>query len=458
VEQYAPENLPENRPGHLGRPSHTELPTGLGTGSKNLSENRPSRTELPTGFRTGSKACAGRAGRTQWPWTCLVVAVLAAVAIGAAAWSSSSHEAGTSPAPRPAHSLRPAPPTLAELSADEPQPRVLVEENEHDFGFVQPWEDCHHTFVLRNVGDAPSTLKVDSTTCVCTVGGLSSSVLYPGGKVRAAVTVKPKINEEVFCQSATIRTQDPENERITLRVSGAVRKMIEAAPPHLEFTNLRPGQSASDEVVVFSQVWDGFRIARVTPSRPEVTCRVELAPEATLSKLGARCGHRLIITIPGSLPAASFAERIQLAIEPEEGMYKPQELVVEVRGRIAVSVSLDGPRLNVLNVLQLGQLRTGQGARAHVTMKVRDEPRDVQIKEIRSKPDFLRVRVSPYVAAKPQLGLYRIDVEVPSDAPPANFTGDHPGEIEIQTDHPHIPTVRLKVQFAVASRAEDDLR
>jgi hypothetical protein len=57
--------------------------------------------------------------------------------------------------------------------------------------------------------------------------------------------------------------------------------------------------------------------------------------------------------------------------------------------------------------------------------------------------------VSPLSPGAAKLGNYRIEVEVPADAPEGNFMGIQSGHVEIETDHPKVPVLSLKVEFAV---------
>lgn len=390
-----------------------------------------------------------------WPWPIWAAAGLIVLVVGvilAEAFSVSRTERAEATVPKkPARiAHRPVP-----QSSDAPHAQIIVEEDRHDFGFVDPWEDCHHAFVIRNVGEAPSTLQVASTTCVCTVGGLSSSTVYPGGKIRALVTVKPKVNEKFFSQSANVRTQDPDHEVVTLHVTGVVRKSIESSPPQLTLDDVHVGEHPVGEVLVFSQTWKGFEITKITPSRPGITCEVHPADAAALAALDARCGQRLTVTLPESPSACPISDRLVLSIQPDETIYRPQEYVIEIEGGVVGGISFDGPDLEFGKVIRLGQLRAGEGKRSTLTMKIREARRELQVKAIHTTPEFLAVKVVPYSADNPHLGLYRIEIEVPCNAPATNCMNTNPGKIRIETDHPDLPSVEFKVLFAVAGETED---
>ncbi len=53
-----PKNLSQNHPRHVGRPDKTELPTGSGTGSKNLGASPPNRSVQPAEVESASRTSA----------------------------------------------------------------------------------------------------------------------------------------------------------------------------------------------------------------------------------------------------------------------------------------------------------------------------------------------------------------------------------------------------------------
>ena len=88
-------------------------------------------------------------------------------------------------------------------------------------------------------------------------------------------------------------------------------------------------------------------------------------------------------------------------------------------------------------------------------MKVRDENRQLTVRHIEADPEFLRVKVTAYKSESPQLGLYRMEIEVPPDAPSCARMGERMGEIRLQTDHPRLPNLQLKVELAVLSGEQE---
>lgn len=330
-------------------------------------------------------------------------------------------------------------------------PRAVVEETIHGFGILDPAEKCEHVFLVRNEGEAPLQLSRGSTSCKCTMSDLPNVAIPPG--TGAAVRIASKIAQTSgsFSHSATIFTNDPNNSSITLSIEGTIRRYVAADPPRIVLSGMRREQSKSVVVVVYSQVWENFDLEDIMTTFDGLTWRVAPAGADALEKLDARSGYRLDMSVPPGLPGGEFWETLQMSAVPRDEPAYSRTLTVDVTGKVLSRISIDHPKIDGQEVLQLGMLRGGEGVRERLIMKVRDDHRELVIRNVDTTPDFLHVHVAPHSAAAEELGLYTIEVEVPRDAPMSNFLSDK-GEIRVETDHPVVPTLTLEVAFAVLGR------
>jgi hypothetical protein len=138
-----------------------------------------------------------------------------------------------------------------------------------------------------------------------------------------------------------------------------------------------------------------------------------------------------------------------MSVTPCGGAVPPRTFAVDVVGTVLSRISIHGAKIDSQKVLRFGMLRKGEGARERLIMKVRDDHRQLAIRQVETRPDFLQVHVAPYSREAEQLGLYTIDVEVPGNAPMGNFLVEK-GAVRIQTDHPAVPVLELEVAFAVS--------
>ena len=71
--------------------------------------------------------------------------------------------------------------------AEAPGPKAVADATVHDFGRLNPLTTHQHSFVIRNVGDAPLELTEGPTTCKCTLAKLAQHTVLPGDKVAVSV-------------------------------------------------------------------------------------------------------------------------------------------------------------------------------------------------------------------------------------------------------------------------------
>jgi hypothetical protein len=204
-------------------------------------------------------------------------------------------------------------------------------------------------------------------------------------------------------------------------------------------------------VTVYSQVWDEFTIDEITSSTEELRWYVEPADAESLAELDARSGYRVEVTVPPLVLGGHFREQLSLSGRPDDQSGSPKTLELDVTASVLSRISVFGPKIDGGKVLRLGTLRNGEGAKERLIMKVRDDHRRLEIRRVETEPGFLRVRVAPLGQGTEEAGLYRIDVEVPPDAPASNFLSNK-GVIRVLTDHPALPTLTLEVAFAVVGR------
>lgn len=327
-------------------------------------------------------------------------------------------------------------------------PKIATAETEFDFGFLDVAGRCEHDFVVKNEGNAPLQLVSGMTTCKCTMSDLPKDPIMPGKRANICVSSKLKSKPGFFKHSASILTNDPNNETIQLTIKGTIRTHLGTDPAQIIFADLEPNKSQSASVVVYSQVWRQFSLDNIVPSSKLITWKIEPASKETLNALQARAGYQLHVTVSSGIPRGNFWESLKMVGRPADKNIKPKSLTIPITGKVPNRLSVFGRKLSARKVLVIGTLSIGQGARELLTMKIRDDHRVLNVKRIETVPDFLNVKVTPYSESTAAMGLYKIDVEVPKNAPASDYMSTE-GKIRIITDHPHVPVITLDVEFAV---------
>jgi hypothetical protein len=330
-----------------------------------------------------------------------------------------------------------------------PTPKAVVAETDCDLGLIDLQGQCEHTFVVRNEGQAPLELRRGPTTCKCTMSDLPRRPIPPGSQAGIRLASKLANIEGSFSHGATVFTNDLSNNSIKLQIHGAVRRYLAAYPASITLPNVRSAESRCCRVTLYSQVWQGFEITGIDSSLRGLQCHAVPAPADVLERFSGSSGHCLEVSVPPDMPGGPFWEWLQVTVRPDGQSASTRQLKLDLTGQVATRFSLFGATVCPGKVIRLGAIRAGEGRQERVTLKVRDEHREVVVEHVQTEPEFLRARMVPCSPETTKLGLYRIEVEIPPDAPACNFMGERKAVIRIQTDHPHLRELKLSVEFAV---------
>src|SRR3990170_2534374 len=144
------------------------------------------------------------------------------------------------------------------LPTDASSPRVQVDVPDFNFGTMQQGRRRSHTFVFKNVGAAPLTLRVGKPTCKCTVGSVTEGPIPAGGSGTVTLEWTALTGSGPFRQSAPVYTNDPLNSTIELVIHGEVTEAEGIEPRELAFDAVPVGESKSASVFVMAMLQDNL--------------------------------------------------------------------------------------------------------------------------------------------------------------------------------------------------------
>ena len=328
-------------------------------------------------------------------------------------------------------------------------PRAAVPISDYDFGLMDPMTSGTYDFEIKNVGDAPLHLKLGPTSCKCTITGLSADKLPPGqtGKIRLEWHTDRKVTK--FEQTAVLYTNDPTQRHIALGVSGKVRKLIGFNQEQLVVDRVEPDKPVTKELLLYSQLWNDFRVIEFGSSLKDVTYSVEPAGSAVAEDLDALSVQRIKITIPGTLPQGEFTDTLRFRVQPPTENAKPVDVPIPLHGRVIRRLSVYGQWIRDDGAIEMGTVPRGVGKKVRLVVKVRDPQVDLQLRELQITPAFLKASLKPREEEESS-GMYDLTVELPADVPPCTYVGNPCGELALDFDHPRIDDLILEVRFAVA--------
>lgn len=352
-------------------------------------------------------------------------------------------------------------------------PRAVVEQKVFDFGVMDPMEVGSHLFVVRNEGQAPLILNKGPTTCKCTLSETSREPIPPGGEGIIRLQWNAGSKHRQFLQTADVYTNDPDQKRLRLQVTGLVRMNLGAEPWELVYADVPPNETRSAETVVYSQLYDSLAIVAGESSLPGVSWRAVAADNETLQKLSARSAVKLVVDLPADLPSGHFSETLRLKVQTsggdsaaaagadrssgefpasiaaEEAPSTEQTVELSLAGNVLRRMAIYGEGIDGDGVVDLGIIPQGRSRKLRLLVKIYDDQPLVEFEPAEVTPSFLKVQVSPLHGRGDARGLYQLSIESPADAPPCYYLALKCGSIRLKPNHPRIGETTLQVNLAV---------
>lgn len=325
---------------------------------------------------------------------------------------------------------------------------AVFDETDFNFGEMDPYTFGQHSFRVTNRGSVPLVLELGESTCNCTVSSVPDDPILPGKSAEVLLRWQTSKNNQYFLEESTIRTNDPNQSVVALRIRGHVRVHFGASPPQFDFHKVAPGKRASVTSLLSSQVWPSFEIEDVRSSMPGIQWEVSEPRIELLEDIKAKSGKHLTVTIPDYLQQGAFSHWLRVMIQPEGGK-EATEYELPLVGKVVRPVSVYGKCIDSTGTIRLGVISSHVGCKRRFLVKVRDKQTSLLVRETKTVPGSLVVQLHAQDVAA---GLYVLEIEVPKHSKPCDYISKSDGLIRLDFEHPRIDALELKMEFAVADR------
>ncbi len=164
--------------------------------------------------------------------------------------------------------------------------------------------------------------------------------------------------------------------------------------------------------------------------------------------------------MPEQLPVGYFTIPVRIAAQQSSNDESATErncgeTEVTLLGKALRPLSVYGPDVDAEGIVHMGRLLQGLGKKTALLLKLRDAQTELVVQSIETHPAFLQVELEPLrVGEGRDVGLYRLHVTLPPDAPTFRLPPDQLGMIRIQFDHPRVEQLELPVDLIVVPRAD----
>jgi hypothetical protein len=334
-----------------------------------------------------------------------------------------------------------------EFGEQGPFPRVQLDETEYKFGQMPVGDIGKHTFLIKNVGEAPLKLARGSSTCKCTVGTLGQDEVAPGDSAEVEMEWHPPGQSMEFTQSATVWTNDPQQREIKLTILGQVVPHVISYPEGAWTVTVSENAPTQFKGMILAMLQDSFEITGIETSQPwiSVTPRPFTADEAQ-REMG-KSGYELNCEIQPVMPVGAFKERVTV----KTTIKNHEEFQFEISGTRAGPFNVVGPGwISSLQVLRMGRVPSDAGKVVKLSLfsAERDPPLEVAVESI--DPPVLNATVDRKMLDEAAARLqFIVNLEVPRGAVPARYSDDHLIHVRLKTNHPEAEAVSFDVELQV---------
>jgi len=335
-----------------------------------------------------------------------------------------------------------------------PNAKAYVPEDEHNFGVLRRDQKGKFDFFVENHGTENLTLEVNGTSCTCTGVDVSNKNVKPGEKSIITVHWNAEESQSTFTQSAALLTNDPSNPDLVFRVRGLYTSPVMPSPASLQFPAVALGREASASFRLFGLERKPLEILEVRSSDLEyVEASVEPGEftesdkEHPVYKNAANVWIVRVKVKPG-LPTGAFQERLMISTNYES------EPTVEyfVRGLIqAGNIQYVGKDyMRDTGAINLGKTSLGKPISSKISVIFRGKSSDdVSLTVGKREPSFVDVNIEK-VPGENQ-AVFAMTITIPATTA-GNWFGPEQknmGLLELQTNVPESPMLRIPLQFLV---------
>jgi hypothetical protein len=327
-----------------------------------------------------------------------------------------------------------------------------------DFGSMNVGKTQSHTFVLKNVGEAPLVLTKGNTTCKCTLSDVEEGTVAPGATKEVKLEWTPPAASEEFEQSAEIKTNDRSRNTVRLVVRGRVLDAFKLEPPNFTLGSISNLEGSTHEAILWNYQSTELQITncQLVDEALAPFFQVQTQPvtaEVLQQQPDAKSGVMIKIELKQGIPLGAFSQKILL--QHNQTDLPPVELVLS--GKAVGDITVMGANYNKEHdYIELGSVERSQGAKAKVFLVVKGPQRDeikIQVESV-DPAKSLRAELGTPTNPGGKSILWPLTIEVPPGAEPTSRLGSDLGKlakIMLSTNEPSNPNIVVKVRVSVVA-------
>jgi len=290
---------------------------------------------------------------------------------------------------------------------------------------------------------------------------VSDNELAPGKSTTVLVTWRSKGRIGPFQQQVTINTSDPIRPVVTLTIKGEYTQAVYADPDELTFGHIAGNEPISQETRIYCSLPDQQIIIQghqMSDLSLEKFFQVDISPlgdNELHKKKGVTSGVLVRVTVKPGLPLGPFQQRILLSTNVTEY----SEVDLPVFGSVGEVTLIGVGWSSETGILEIGEIDGRSAMQRRLIVLARGpDAKDMKFKVTSIEPDFLKATLGKTTLLdKGAISQTELFIEIPESKilgkkAPANYMGAEDGkldEILLETVHPPLRSLRIRVRFAV---------
>ena len=167
-------------------------------------------------------------------------------------------------------------------------PKVVCGEPSYNFGEREEGESVEHTFIIKNIGDAPADVRKLRPSCGCAVLSAPQDKLAPGAEGPVTLKVSLGNHPGPFHRSLAIMSEDGSQDGLTLALEGAVTSTVYVLPERLELGSVDAGKEVVRSVIVAFAQEEPVKITKTMSDVDTMVSEVKTLKEGGLYRVTVR--------------------------------------------------------------------------------------------------------------------------------------------------------------------------
>ena len=337
---------------------------------------------------------------------------------------------------------------------------------ELDFGTMRLGTKRSHSFVFRNVGEAPVDVVYKSSSCKCTVGKLDSKTLNPGEQTQVDLEWLAEGVFNDFSQTATIGTNAPDQEEIKLTIKGKIGQAYVFDPSPMDFRDFLASEEHEMKGRLYSFEEGMVQVTSVSWSdekaASKIVCEMEEPKKLQAGEIAeysdAQSYVNFKIKLKKGVPSGQLSGNMVFSKKSDKPDSTEQQVNLPIQGRSVSPIRvIAGNDFNEeRNIFDMGTAKSSVGLKKSFVLAIKDEQASEIKIALESLPATLEGKLKVTIAelkSTQKQKMFSVTLEVAPGTAPIEFAGAFSkdfAKIVLETNMESAPRFPMYIKFRIS--------